>query len=111
MAEKPKSSFAAGNCVVPSGDPGVYAHRFRMAGPGVLPSRAVMQQIQVDMAKFSRCMRANGVANWPDPTLDQGRAVFDPGALGIDTNSPRISTTIQDCEDVFPASVGIPSGA
>jgi hypothetical protein len=51
------------------------------------------------------------VANWPDPTLDRGRAVFDPQAVGIDANSPRITTKMHQCERVFPASVGVPPGA
>jgi hypothetical protein len=71
----------------------------------------VVQEIQNDMVKFARCMRSHGVANWPDPTLDRGRAIFDPQAVGIDTNSPQISAKMHDCERVFPASIGIPPGA
>jgi len=86
-------------------------HLLPDGGPGVEPSQAVDQQIQSDMTKFARCMRSHGVPDWPDPTLDQGRAVFDPQAAGIDTNSPQISATVQRCERVFPASIGIPPGA
>ena len=70
-----------------------------------------MQQIQTDMLKFAGCMRSRGVPNWPDPTLDRGRAVFNPQAVGIDPNSPQISAKMHDCERVFPASIGIPPGA
>jgi hypothetical protein len=80
-------------------------------GPGVAPSAAVVQQIQADMKQFARCMRSHGVPTWPDPTLDRGRAIFDPQAVGIDTNSPRITAKMQACERVFPASLGIPPGA
>ena len=80
-------------------------------GPGVPPSPAVVQQIQTDMLKFAGCMRSRGVPNWPDPTLDRGRAVFNPQAVGIDPNSPQISAKMHDCERVFPASIGIPPGA
>jgi hypothetical protein len=86
-------------------------HLLPDGGPGVPPSPAVVQQIQGDMTKFARCMRARGVPNWPDPILDQGRAVFDPEAAGIDTSSPAVSTEIHECERVFPASIGIPPGA
>jgi hypothetical protein len=86
-------------------------HLLPNGGPGVSPSPAVVQQIQIDMAKFARCMRSHGVPNWPDPTLDRGRAIFDPEAGGVDTNSPQISTKMHECERVFPASVGIPPGA
>jgi hypothetical protein len=86
-------------------------HLLPNGGPGVSPSQSVLQQIQTDMAKFARCMRSHGVPNWPDPTLDRGRDVFDPQSVGIDTNSPQISTKLHECERVFPASVGIPPGA
>jgi hypothetical protein len=61
------------------------------------------------MMKFARCMRSSGVANWPDPTVDnQGRGSFDPQAAGIDASSPRIAAEIHACDRVFPASIGIP---
>jgi hypothetical protein len=71
-------------------------------GPGVPPSQAVVQQIQNDMLKFVRCMRSHGVPDWPDPTLDRGRAIFDPQAVGIDPNSPQISTKIHECSTCSP---------
>jgi hypothetical protein len=80
-------------------------------GPGVPPSSAVVQQIQNDMLKFARCMRSHGVPNWPDPTVDRGRAVFDPEVVGIDPNSAQIIGKMHECEHVFPASLGIPPGA
>lgn len=86
-------------------------HLLPDGGPGVAPSPAVTQQIQEDMTKFARCMRAGGVASWPAATLDRGRAVFDPQAVGIDTSSPRVSAAIHACERVFPPSIGIPPGA
>jgi hypothetical protein len=86
-------------------------HLLPDGGPGVLPSPAVVQQISSDMAKFAGCMHSHGVPSWPDPTLDRGRAVFDPQAVGIDTSSPRVSTAMHTCEGVFPARVGIPPGA
>jgi hypothetical protein len=86
-------------------------HLLPDGGPGVPPAPAVVQQIQTDMTKFARCMRTHGVPSWPDPTLDRGRAIFDPEAAGIDTSSPQISAEVHECERVFPASVGIPPGA
>ena len=70
-------------------------HLLPDGGRGVPPSAAVDRQIQADMRKFARCMRSHGVSNWPDPALDQGRAVFDPG--GINTNSPQIMTKVRRC--------------
>ena len=86
-------------------------HLLPNGGPGVSPSRAVVQEIRSDMAKFARCMRSHGVQNWPDPTLDRGRDIFDPEAAGIDPDSPQIRTKMHQCEHVFPASLGHPPGA
>jgi hypothetical protein len=86
-------------------------HLLPDGGPGVAPSQAVDQEIQNDMTKFALCMRTHGVSNWPDPTIDQGRTVFDPQAAGVNTNSPQISAKVHECEHVFPASIGIPPGA
>jgi hypothetical protein len=86
-------------------------HLLPDGGPGVPPSSVVVQQIHNDMVKFAGCIRSHGVATWPDPSLDRGRAIFNPQAAGIDPNSPRISTKIHECEHVFPASIGIPPGA
>jgi hypothetical protein len=72
---------------------------------------ALAQEIANDEAKFVGCMRSRGVANWPNPVLEQGRFIFDPQAVGIDTNSPRIAAKLQECDYVFPASVGGPPGA
>jgi hypothetical protein len=89
----------------------VCAHLLPNGGPGVAPSRTVVQQIQNDMVKFAGCMHSHGVATWPAPTLDRGRAIFNPQAVGIDPNSPQIGTTVHECERVFPARIGIPPGA
>jgi hypothetical protein len=62
------------------------------------------------MLEFARCMRSHGVLNWPDLTLDRGRPIFDPEAVGIDPSSPQISTEMHQCERVFPASLGRPPG-
>jgi hypothetical protein len=85
-------------------------HLLPNGGPGVLPSPAVVQLIRSDMLKFARCMRSHGVLNWPDLTLDRGRPIFDPEAVGIDPNSQQISTRMHECEHVFPASLGRPPG-
>ena len=80
-------------------------------GPGVAPSAVVLRQIRIDMAEFTLCMRSHGVPSWPDPTLDRGRDVFDPEAVGIDPGSPRVGAATHRCEHVFPAAIGIPPGA
>jgi hypothetical protein len=76
---------------------------------GITP--ALAQEIYSDELKFVQCMHGHGVANWPNPTLDQGRYDFDPEAVGIDPNSAQMSSKMQACDYVFPATVGVPPGA
>ncbi|MGA8296622.1 MAG: hypothetical protein WB770_06235 [Acidimicrobiales bacterium] len=78
-------------------------------GNGMTPAEA--QEVANDELKFVRCMRSHGVSNRPEPTLDRGRLVFNPQAVGIDPKSPQISTKMQECDHVFPASLGVPPGA
>ncbi len=85
-------------------------HLLPDGGPGVAPSPATQELIRTDMLKFARCMRSHGVPDWPALTLDRGRPVFDPEAVGIDVDSPRVGSTMRDCEHVFPASLGRPPG-
>lgn len=106
----PKSQveLAAGNPRFQTATQGC-GHLLPDGGPGVPPSPAVVQQIRTDMTKFALCMRTHGVPNWPEPIVDhQGRGNFDTQAAGINTNSPRISTKIHNCNRVYPASIGIP---
>jgi hypothetical protein len=107
---KDKVYLAAGNPSFASAER-VCGHLLPDGGPGVSPSPSVVQLIQTDMTKFAQCMRAHGVPRWPSATLDRGRAVFDPAAAGIDVNAPKVSSEIHTCEQVFPASIGIPPGA
>lgn len=86
-------------------------HLLPYGGPGVAPSATVVQQIRIDMAKFARCMRSHGAPRWPNATLDRGRDVFDPEAVGIDPDAPRTRAAVHGCEHVFPPAIGIPPGA
>ena len=66
---------------------------------GVCP-RALVRQILTAELRLARCMRAHGVPDWPDPTIDsEGRPFFNVSAHGIDPHhSPRINTKIGECE-------------
>jgi hypothetical protein len=72
--------------------------------------QAVVQQALNVLRKYARCMRAHGVPNWPDPTIDsEGR----PGVnlvpmTGTNWNSPQISNKMQECHHVMPGGVPIP---
>jgi hypothetical protein len=78
---------------------------------GTSPVQALLEAIANDEAKFVRCMRSDGVPNWPNPVLVQARLIFEPRAVGIDPNLPKIAAKMQVCDSAFPASVGVPPGA
>jgi hypothetical protein len=52
---------------------------------------ALLQQLLNIEREYARCMRSHGVPNWPDPTINKGRPVFDVGSAGIDTQSTSSS--------------------
>jgi hypothetical protein len=54
--------------------------------------------------QFSRCMRANGVPNFPDPDAS-GQLTIDQVANGssVDTNSPTFQQALSACRDLEPA--------
>lgn len=70
-----------------------------------------MHQVMNSMLAFSWCMRARGVPNWPDPTVDsEGRPGFNLIPIyGTDWNPPQIQNKIYQCEHVMPAGGGVPA--
>jgi hypothetical protein len=54
---------------------------------------------------LSRCMRAHGITNFPDPTSNGQGIGINLGSAGIDPNSPQYRTAQQACH--LP---GAPSG-
>jgi hypothetical protein len=69
------------------------------------PSPAQVQQVMNAMANVARCIRSDGVPNWPDPYLDVGRPTFD--IHGIDYQAPKISAAIHHCQHLMPRSTGL----
>jgi hypothetical protein len=64
------------------------------------PSPAQQQQAEQNALKFSKCMRANGVPNFPDPTFNNsgGGAKLQIGSgSGIDPNSPQFQAAQAKC--------------
>ena len=53
-----------------------------------------------DGAKFSACMRKNGVPNFPDPSATG--VVTINGGSGIDPSSPKFRAAQQTCRKVLP---------
>jgi hypothetical protein len=61
-------------------------------------------------AAFTRCMRKNGVPNFPDPN-GQGK-LFNGTYLkqaGVDPDSPRVQAADSACSHLLPAGVTIPA--
>lgn len=52
--------------------------------------------------KYAQCMRANGVANWPDPDKD-GRFVIAAG--GPDRTTPQFKKAQQACKSLAPPGI------
>jgi hypothetical protein len=63
---------------------------------------SVVQPALTEGRKFAQCMRAHGVTNWPDPSVDSlGRPSFQVtrASISIDaTRSPRMLSKIGDCQ-------------
>jgi hypothetical protein len=67
------------------------------------------------MLPFARCMRSQGVPNFPDPALDsEGRPIFPLSTHGISLNyshSQRFNTVMGKCQYLVPHQLGgIPFG-
>jgi hypothetical protein len=77
----------------------------RGGGPGfvgVAPNPAQQAAAMVTQLRFSRCMRAHGVPNFPDPSSASGGVygnVFGPG--GIDPSAPLFRVAQRLCQAVF----------
>ena len=67
---------------------------------GRAPDQAEQQQVRADSLRFSECVRAHGVANFPDPA-HTGR-IPDPATVGIDQGSPRFEAANQACRRYRP---------
>lgn len=79
---------------------------------------AALHQWWNQMRRFSQCMHAHGVPNWPDPSpypQDPLRPTFNLHAAGIGfhlgaqpgniVNSPQIQAQVQRCESVVHQNV------
>jgi len=64
---------------------------------------AVVQRALTEGRTFARCMRNDGVANWPDPSIDSmGRPSFQITAAGIsvsDSRSSQMLAKIGHCQN------------
>jgi hypothetical protein len=60
-----------------------------------------------DPTAYSRCMRENGVPNFPDPKPnDEGGLTISPGEAGFDPSSPQFKAAERACERYVPRRDG-----
>jgi hypothetical protein len=83
------------------------ACRHLLPNGGSGPSRAQLQQMKAQALEYSRCVRAHGVSNFPDP--DSTGRIPDPATFGIDQGSPKFKAANQACGRYRPPY--IPSNA
>jgi hypothetical protein len=75
---------------------------------GFAGGNVAMQLSPQDGAKYSACMRKNGVPNFPDPNA-QGVIALGPSS-GVDPGSPKFQSATQTCRKLLPNG-GRPSPA
>ena len=74
--------------------------------------QALVHEVLGEERQFARCLRSQGVPNWPDPSLDsQGRPVFviSISKLGFDPYSPRVWAKGNLCSHLMPNLPGLPA--
>lgn len=49
---------------------------------------------------YAQCMRAHGVTNFPDPTVQNGSVGFDFSGADVDQNSPAYTSARQACQSL-----------
>jgi hypothetical protein len=95
------SRLGAGNPRFPTAERACN-HLLPNGGNGSHPDQQTGTQL-ADELSFARCMRAHGVARFPDPTAQHGLSVEMVQAQGIDVHSPAVLRVVQAC---LPASHG-----
>ena len=73
------------------------------SGPGASTSAGVSAASQ--LLAFSRCMRAHGVPNFPDPQPGATNAKF-PGAQQLGVSGSRYQAAVKACQHLLPAGTG-----
>jgi hypothetical protein len=68
-------------------------HLFPAFASGMTPAQ--FAQMKAQALRFSRCIRAHGVPNYPDPGSD-GREP-DPASIGINDSTPTFQAALKAC--------------
>jgi len=75
------------------------------SGFGQAPTQARLEQVQQRLLAFSRCMRAHGIEDFPDPS--GGALPRIQGAGDLDPNDARFRAAYGACHADLPAGVPV----
>jgi hypothetical protein len=79
--------------------------------PGVgSVSPAQQHHDQAQALKCSRCMRAHGITNFPDPDSSGRIPVRSIGSAGLRPASPQFQTAVKGCGQYQPGNIHFPAG-
>jgi hypothetical protein len=53
------------------------------------------------MLEFARCMRENGVPDYPDPDPNSGNRIMFGPESGIDPNDPKVQAALESCKAIL----------
>ena len=103
-----------GNFVIAAGGPNRNSPQFKKAQqacksqepPGIEDNPSQIAQEQKEWLKFARCMRSNGIADFPDP--QDGRLLVPRDR--INTNSPQFKRALNACRAVAHVGGGSENG-
>jgi hypothetical protein len=74
---------------------------------GSVVTAAQLRRLMGTALKFAECMRAHGIANFPDPTMSNGTiSIAIPQGSGTDTSSPQFLAAQQACRSLEAAGGG-----
>jgi hypothetical protein len=72
---------------------------------GGVPTAAQRQQMLKQGLKFSECMRAHGISNYPDPSSAGGPVTV--GGSGINIQSPQFQAALRTCQRAVRGGGGL----
>ena len=74
-----------------------------LLGAGPAPQSITAAQ-QADYLKAAACMRAHGIAGFPDPVFTAGKVLF-PLPAGMNANSSHFEAAREICQKLIPAGL------
>ena len=78
----------------------------RLVPDGGAPSPAQIQTMIAQMVKNAECMRAHGITNFPDPTVNVPGIIAGFSLKGLDPNSPQFQGAQKACQRLAPLGAG-----